>query len=235
MLRHSNGFGMGFVVLVLIACLGAAGNPGPSRAVLTTQPTEPRHKGIAERDPNTDPRLIDLTDYYTLAMTEDASGAFGYTLDMLPIGVHRVGDLQYDLRGAVQVWGQPFWNKKKYPAQVKGIRVGLKCHKLMFLHSCRWTEDEGRKIGCYVIHYANGKTAEVPIVFGKDLRDWRPLHDPGAGGPAPAWQDEDKAGNVVVLFETAWTNPRPEAEIASIDMVSAMMEAAPFLVALTAD
>jgi hypothetical protein len=238
MLKHSNGIGIEIMVLLQIACLAtAAENSGSSRAVLTTQPAKARHEGIPERDPNADPRLIDLTDYYTLALGEDASGVFGYTLDMLPKGVHRVGNVQYDLRGVVQVWGQPFGGraKKKFPEQVKAIRVGLKCRKLMFLHASRWTEDKVNKIGSYVIHYADGKTAEVPIVFGKDLRDWRPVHDPGAGGPAPAWQGCDKAGEAVVLFETAWTNPKPEAQIASIDMVSAMMEAAPFLVALTAD
>jgi hypothetical protein len=141
------------------------------------------------------------------------------------------------LRGVVQVSGQPFVDgRKKFPEAVKGIPVGLKCRKLVFLHSSRWTEDNGTKIGSYVIHYANGQTWEVPIVFGVDLRDWRPMHDPGAGdgGPAAAWQGHDKAGNEVVLFETAWANPLPLVEISSIDLASAMTTAAPFLVAVTA-
>jgi hypothetical protein len=87
-----------------------------------------------------------------------------------------------------------------------------------------------------VIHYANGQAREVPIVFGVDLRDWRPMHDRGAaaGGPVPAWQGHHNAGNEVVLFETTWANPLPLVEISSIDLISAKTDAAPFLVAVTA-
>jgi len=136
----------------------------------------------------------------------------------------------------VQVSGQQFGGAKKIPEAVKGIPVGLKCRRIAFIHASRWTEDNGTKIGSYVIHYVNGQTQEVPIVFGVDLRDWRPKHDPdaGANGPAAAWHGHDNAGNDVVLFETTWTNPQPAFEVATIDVVSAMTNAAPFLVAVTA-
>lgn len=239
MVKYLNGVGLGlFVMFQATSLAGAAAErvdqPG---AAPTTQPATPVHAGIQLRDPKADRQLIDLTNYYTLALTEDASGAFGYTLDALPMGVKQLGTVQYDLRGVVQVSSQQFDGAgEKFPEAVKGIPVGLKCHKLCFLHASRWTEDNRTKIGSYVIHYANGRTWEVPIVFGVDLRDWRPMHDPGAGdgGPAAAWQGHDKAGNEVVLFETTWTNPLPLKEIASIDLVSAMTNAAPFLVAVTA-
>ena len=82
---------------------------------------------------------------------------------------------------------------------------------------------------------------ERPRARGPD-RLWRrparleTMHDPGAvaDGPAVAWHGHDKAGNDEVLFETTWANPLPLVEIASIDLVSAMTDAAPFLVAVTA-
>lgn len=239
MVKHLNGVGIGiFVLLQATSLAGAAADRIEQPATApTTQPVKPIHAGIQLRDPKADRRLIDLTNFYTLALTEDASGAFGYTLDALPTGVKQLGTVQYDLRGVVQVSGKPFVaDGKKFPEAVKGIQVGIKCQKLCFLHASRWTEDNGTKIGSYMIHYANGRTWEVPIIFGVDLRDWRPMHDPGAGadGPAAAWQGQDKAGNDVVLFETSWVNPLPLEEIASIDLVSAMTDAAPFLVAVTA-
>jgi len=95
-----------------------------------------------------------------------------------------------------------------------------------------------------VIHYVNGDKEEIPIRFGIDLRDWTPHHDPGApavpgaqpNGPTVGWigKDKDKPAIDYVLFEKQWSNPHPDLEIVSIDLVSAMTNAAPFLVAVTA-
>ena len=233
MRKHSGGAGLGLLIVLQAAGVAPlAASPDAGRPP-STQPAAPRHPGIPSRDPKADPHQIDLTNYYTLALTEDASGAFGYTLDMLPRGIKQLGDVCYDLRGVVQVSGKAFGGKN-FPEAVKGIPVGLTCRRLMFLHASRWSDEKGRKIGRYVIHYANAQTQEVPIIFGADVRDWRDGPVSGDGGPAPAWQGNDKAPNDVALFETAWTNPLPSAQIESIDMVSAMTDAAPFLVAVTA-
>lgn len=194
--------------------------------------------GLMPRDPKADPKLIDLSKAYTLSLDEDASGVYGYTLKSLPRGLQKLGTTQYDLRGVVQVSSQEFAGRHQtFPEAVKGIRMGLKCHTLNFLHASRWTEQNGVTIGRYVIHYANGETREAPIIFGVDLRDWRPGWDPGAAGapagPTVAWQAKD-AGEDVVLFVKQWANPLPDVEVESIDMVSSMTTAAPFLVAVTA-
>jgi hypothetical protein len=201
--------------------------------------------GIVGRDRAADAKLIDLTNYYTLALNEDASGNFGYILSSLPKGVQRIGNTDYDLRGVVQVSGQQFVTaKKEFPETVKGIRVRLKCEKLFFFGATRWSEDKGVQIGTYVIHYVNGDKEEIPIRYGMDVRDWMTRRDPAtrpaanARPPVPtaAWTgaDKDKAGVEYSLFEKRWTNPHPELEIVSIDLVSSMTNAAPFLVAVTA-
>ena len=239
MVKHLNGVGLGLFVMFQATSLAVAAADRADQPVgaPTTQPARSVHAGIQLRDPKADRHLIDLTNYYTLALTEDASGALGYTLDALPTGVKQLGTVQYDLRGVVQVSGQPFVDgRKNFPEAVKGVPVGLKCRKLCFLHASRWGEDNGKKIGSYMIHYANGRTWEVPIIYGVDMCDWRSIHDADAGadGPIPAWQGHDNAGNEMGLFETAWVNPLPLEEISSIDLVSAMTTAAPFLVAVTA-
>jgi hypothetical protein len=233
----ATGLGVFFILQYARLCVADANTPA------TTQPAKAdlavaNHPGIEARDPKVDRRLIDLTGYYTLALTEDASGVFGYTLGALPRGVQQLGNVRYDLRGIVQVSSQEFVSDgKKFPKAVKGIPVGLKCQSLSFLHASRWTEVNGRRIGSYVIHYSNGQSRKVPIIFGVDLRDWRPQHDPGAqgNGPIAAWRAQDDAGRDVVLFATAWTNPLPDVQISSIDVVSTMTNAAPFLVAVTAE
>lgn len=207
-----------------------------------TQPAPPPHepgkvRGVLPRDAAADPRLIDLAPHYTLGLDEDASGAFGYTLSALPGGVHKLDQTTYDLRGIVQLSGKEFVAiGKAFPQSVTGIKVAQKAQKLCFLHASRWIEDEGVQIAIYVIHYADGQTQEVPIRFGVELRDWKPQHDPRAGGAGPpvGWKGKDAHGGDIVLFELAWTNPRADVEIQTIDLVSMMKDAAPFVVAITA-
>lgn len=212
-------------------------NPPSTQPVAENINHEPgKVLGVLPRDPNADRKSIDLTKNYTLGLDEDASGRYGYTLSILPKGIQKLGNVQYDLRGIVQVSGKVFAARNKvFPEAVKGIQVGLKCHTLYFLHASRWTEQNGTQIGSYIIHYANGQTRQIPIIFGVDLRDWLPSWDPGAAaiGPPVGWQGRD--GNLdIVLFEKQWPNPLPDVEISSIDMVSSMTDAAPFLVAVTA-
>lgn len=251
MTQHMITVGLGLCFIFAAASIVAAGDGAgkdaspkgqkdatPAQPAPASNPHEPGNApGVQPRNPKADATLIDLTNFYTLALNEDASGVYGYTLETLPRGVQKLGPVQYDLRGVVQVSGQQFGGAKNgFPEAVKGIRVGLKCRVLSFLHASRWTEDYGTKIGHYAIHYANGDTWEIPILFGVDVRDWRPMHDPDAPahGPVVAWRGRDKAGLEIVLFQTQWANPLPDVQITSIDLVSSMTNAAPFLVAVTA-
>lgn len=244
--------GVGFAFVIGVApYLAADGGAAKDATRVAQQPATPatqpatannKHEpgkiaDLQPRDPRADPKLIDLSRYYTLGLSEDASGALGYTLDLLPRGVQQLGKTQYDLRGIVQVSSREFVAiKKDFPASVRGIKVGVTCRTLSFLHASRWTDDEGAQIGTYLIHYANGQIREMPIRFGIELRDWKPQHDPGANaiGPPIAWRAADRHGAETMLFETEWTNPIPDVRIATIDMVSTMADAAPFLVAVTA-
>jgi hypothetical protein len=60
-----------------------------------------------------------------------------------------------------------------------------------------------------------------------------------AHGLVIAWQGANgksrPQGKTVRVFTTAVANPRPEVEIASLDFVSTMAQAAPFLLAITAE
>ena len=67
---------------------------------------------------------------------------------------------------------------------------------------------------------------------------WTWLDDSGATNatkPTPVWQVTKPPGITLRLFRTTWTNPRPDLEIKTLDFISAMSKAGPFLVALTAE
>lgn len=235
------------LLLVGTARTFAADNPPAkpgtdSAAPPATQPANAGHepgsvRNVPPRDPQADPKLIDLTRFYTLSMDDDVTGRYGYTLAALPKGIQLLGNTRYDVRGIVQVSSSEFAGRGiKFPESVTGIRVGTKCHALKFLQASRWTVDNGTRIGTYVIHYANGSDVKLPIVFGVNLRDWRPMHDPTPkiDGPVLAWKGADKDGKEFLLFESEWINPEPDLDVASIDLTSTMTTAAPFLVAITA-
>jgi len=88
-----------------------------------------------------------------------------------------------------------------------------------------------------VVHYSDGESREVPIVYGEHVQDWWMAEPVGAGsGLNVVWQGENHAspgGPAVGIYLTTWENPMPEQEIASIDYCSAMANSAPFLIAIT--
>jgi hypothetical protein len=194
------------------------------------------------RDPQAKPGLIDLTAYYNAALTESWHGNAGNDLSSLPSGVQNFAGVDYDVRGIVQL-GSKDLAAARFPARVDGIKVHQKCARLHFLHSAGYgnLNNEGEQIGSYIVHFAtNRMTLEIPIIYGRDVRNWHRM-----AGEQPstdlnlAWRGTNAVSadshNFIRLFTTTWVNVVPGVDIESIDFVSSMGKAAPFLIAITAD
>jgi len=115
------------------------------------------------------------------------------------------------------------------------------CQRLHFLHAAIAAFDlaDGAQIGRYVIHRQNGRTDEIPIIIGQQMAHWRKLTNE-TSNLAIAWvQTEESAAKEkkqpARLFKMTWENPWPEMAIKSVDLISTHSNAAPFLVAITAD
>ncbi len=145
-----------------------------------------------------------------------------------------------------------------HPKRVPGIIVERNCSRLHFLHACRWGAygkrgdgfghwvPDGTPIGYYEVIYEDGSSAAVPIVYGHDVRDWWSVWDKMKPCPSSTvvWtgtNDHLETRREVSpdfpplrLFHTAWTNPRPDLAVTSIDVVSVDAVPAPFCVAITA-
>jgi hypothetical protein len=201
-------------------------------------------KSYPPRDSKTAPQLLDLTPFYNARLTDTWHGgenATGNDLAALPAGVQNLAGVDYDVRGVIQLASKaPTANR--FPTNAAGIKVNQKCEKLHFLHSAAFgnVRDEGKQIGVYVLHFAaNQMRLEVPIIYGKDVRDWHYWAAEKDAQPAlkVAWKGENKtsqnAGSYVRLFETTWTNLVPNVELESIDFVSSMSQPAPFLLSIT--
>ncbi|HTA30827.1 MAG TPA: hypothetical protein VK731_10080 [Candidatus Cybelea sp.] len=215
-----------------------AGDPSPN----TAEKAAPAAGSYPARDPQAKPGLIDLTAYYNAALTDSWHGNSKNDLSSLPSGVQNFAGVDYDVRGIMQL-GSKDRAAEKFPTRIDGIKVQQKCARLHFLHSAGFgnVNNEGEQIGSYIVHFStNRMQLEIPIIYGRDVRNWHRM-----AGEQPstelnlAWRGTNGVSadshNYIRLFTTTWVNVVPAMEIESIDFVSAMGKAAPFLIAITAD
>ena len=207
--------------------------------------TGERVKGVPPRDPTTKKSLIDLSSCYNGSLREGwlpstVAGTTAQKAFPIPFGVSKFDGLDFDVRGVVQLSG----NRMKqaggeFPEKVLDIRAGLKCKRLHFLHAAGWAANNyvplGTQIGTYVVHYADNSEREIPIVTGENLRDWVPHDEDEVSQGTVVWKDKTPGGLTARIYKCQWENPQSEIEIKSIDFVSKMTDASPFLIAITAE
>jgi hypothetical protein len=186
------------------------------------------------------PDLVDLGAYYTTSLDDDWLVKPGANLASLPKGVQGFARACFDVRGLIQLAGKKADEATgiSFPKSITGIKIGAKVRTLHFLQGASWSADVDTKIGEYVLHYADGKTATVPIVYGRSVVDWWVNADSIVPTDAKiAWTGENEASHKleyeIQLYTYTVNNPRPGGEIATIDFVSTGSDSAPFLVAMT--
>jgi hypothetical protein len=192
------------------------------------------------RDPDARKQLLDLSGFYNGMLTESWHGNRGNDLRSLPSGVQTLSGVDFDIRGVVQLANK---SSTKWPREVKGIPVGLKCRRLHFLHAAGWgkPKDDGKQIGSYIAHFATYQIRlEIPIYYGRSVRDWHIQAGETAADKElkVAWTGSNeltRGRDSLRLFLTTWENLVPDIEIETLDYVSAMADPAPFLVAITAE
>jgi hypothetical protein len=213
-------------------------------AAAARSPELPRR--IPARLPEASARLLDLSEHYNAPLTETWLPtnvvASGNDLSAVPRGIQQFGGVEFDVRGLIQLSGSALENLGgRFPKEVSGIRIGRKCRRLHFLHGAAWGALSGTHVGSYVIHYTNGDSREVRIIFGQNVSEWwgPATQAPLITGAAVAWTGNNVAtrglGMSVRIYQMAWLNPLPEVEIGSIDFKSALERSAPFLIAVTSE
>jgi hypothetical protein len=187
--------------------------------------------------------LLDLTDFYNAMLTESWHGSRGNDLASLSQGLQTFEGVQFDVRGIVQL-GSKSPSANKFPNQARGIQVHQKCQRIHFLHAAGFgnAADEGKQVASCIVHFATNQVRlEIPVFYGRDLRNWHVLAEEPAApeGLKVAWTGQNAvskaANNNIRLFLTTWTNLIPTAEIESLDYVSSMAGPAPFLIAITVE
>jgi hypothetical protein len=164
----------------------------------------------------------------------------GNTLASLPTGEQTFHGIMFQVgEGVIQLGSTVLQDK---PAKVTGIPVGKKFSKLHILHATGFfLSEQDTPIGAYTVHYEDGTSATIPIIYGKDVLDWwkYPANPEPTRGKV-AWEGENEGargfGATIRLYLTTWENPHPAKTVTSIDYASTMdTDCAPFCVAITVE
>ena len=164
----------------------------------------------------------------------------------MPLGRQMVGKIPFDIidpaknhnRAALILRGS---HCPKLPAKITSIKIGGKYKRLFFLHGIGW--NAGGEAGRYRFHYQDGQTCDFVLMEGKNIGDWWSVSDlPDAW---PGITATNGLGQNIGLFVAAWTNPRPDVTIVSMDFLSvgsdetinysSASSCIPFLVAVTGE
>jgi hypothetical protein len=197
---------------------------------------------IIPRSPEAGPDLVDLSEYFNTCPDDDWFNHAGHDLQDLPKGIQKLGGVKFDIRGMIVLAGTQSMGVTgvAFPEAVNGIKVNLKGRKLHFLQACGWSAEAGAKLGEYIIHYSDGQTRSAPILYQNNIMDWwvRPEDNPPTEAEE-VWRGQNpstrNAGFETHLIKYSWKNPLPDVEITTIDFVSDVIAAAPFLLAITVE
>jgi hypothetical protein len=195
---------------------------------------------------------ISLKDKANQSFMDNFHGdAAGNNLKDFPQGEQKFGDIPFTIgEKCMQLSSKIVSN---FPEKIEGISVNLKCDKLHILHATGYgggpnAEDsaghckDGTEIGEYIVRYEDATTEKIPIVYGKDVRDWFFVQDEKDPDRSKVvWKGENensKQYNAKLrVYLTAWTNPKTDKKIKTIDFVSFgdKTPCAPFCLGLTAE
>jgi beta-galactosidase len=186
----------------------------------------------------------------------DERGWFGgdkaFTFRDMPSGSQRFAEVPFDIYqfatspvpNAIMLRGSGVPNNP--PEQVSGIPVNRRADAIFFLHAARIDQranDQERREGKrfelarYVVHYADGQMAEVPVLAEIDVDEFRQESPRAIAGAQIGWTTPYAGTNQhAVSYIKQWNNPRPDVQISSIDITPGEHRdrGVPVLLAITA-
>ena len=194
-------------------------------------------------------KTIDLKPFLNRTLTDSIAGTGkDNNLSALAAGIHTFDGVSFDVQGVVKLQGKSLASEnEKFPTRIN-IPISHKCSRLYLLHGAAHLDTPGNLIAWLILHYQDGSKARIDINGGEHVLDWwGPIYNTDSGigryTTSPdaelAWagSNPDIKENAddfsLRLYKTAFANPHPERTISSIDYVSALSGASPFLAGLT--
>lgn len=169
---------------------------------------------------------IDLTAFYDKSGSWDRGSEFAE----VPRGPVTLAGVPFEVNGLLRLSGRSARNDNKpYRDEVKDIPVNKKFARLHMLHILSYSTSQETPYARVVLRYADGTSTMFPMIYGQHARDWHrskyeypsALGDPNS---KVVWRGEYDStpvnGKTLRIFKTMFTNPKPELEVASIDLYS---------------
>jgi tetratricopeptide (TPR) repeat protein len=200
---------------------------------------------VPAREPGASKNLIDLTSFFNLALTDSLlSGRPGNDAGTLPSGIQVLDGVEFDVRGVIQLSSKDLRSKvdERFPIAVTNIPISRKLKSFHVLHGAGYAETNGAIVGFYILHYHDGESASLPIIYGEHVIDWSRRKNSSRNelpGASLAWTGRNKAadleGLTLRLYRAKFTNARPNEEVDSMSFASSMSHTALFLFAITVE
>jgi hypothetical protein len=194
---------------------------------------------------------INLKPYVNCKLTDplaDQPDQKDHTLAALPAGVQTYGGVPFDVQGLIQLNGPSVQTGiKLWPLEVKDIAIGHPFNKLHILHGAFHIDGPGAHLtfAKLILHYADGSHEVLELVGGTHALRCTSASVPPMLSMIQAPQSElawlganpylkkTNPGASLHLYRTTLDNPRPGAQVTTIDYLSTMVNPGPFLAGLT--
>ena len=195
-------------------------------------------------------RPIDLTPCANRSFADDVAddGKGGWTdqgpdadLRSFPTGKQSFGNVPFTIgsgaKSIVVLASENRPGKENMPWDVT-VPIGGVVEGLYFIHGAAYCGD-GQNVGIYHVNYADGSTEDIPVIGGRNVRDWA---DPNTGGFARerqtrtvvAWTGKCKAFPSTSVYMMLWVNPLPDKPVVSVRFSNPTRQGVIGLIGLTA-
>ncbi len=148
------------------------------------------------------------------------------TLGTRPGGVMLHGLLNRDVPGEMP----PGTSRIAYPNAVL-LPVHARAQRLSFLHATAYAAEDGALVGTYQLRYADGRTVDIPLHYGREIRALDDDTSAATVSTDPVHWGKTNAPLSLRLLR--WKNPRPTVEIVALEFRAEHPYAAPILFGVT--
>ena len=204
---------------------------------------------VGELPPDTSYRQIDLTPYATRSLADDVAedGKGGWSdqgpdadLRDLPTGKQRFHDVPFAIgtgqKSIIVLASKSRPDKQGLPGEIT-VPVGCNVEGLYFIDAMAYGGDGSTAL--YQVQYADGTAANIPLICGKNIRDWASKnvggfpHERGTV-TVPAWTGKCKTFSPIAVYMTLWVNPQPGKVVTAVRFANPTREPVVALIGLTA-
>jgi hypothetical protein len=161
-----------------------------------------------------------------------------------PAGGLQVFDgVPFQVDGVIQFRStSPRAPEDQLPLRAKVIRVGRRFTRLHLFHFSEFSGPAGEPVAKFILHGVDGKDAESVVRYDIHLQDWSHFpRGPVSQDPNThcAWaapnRDEPDNPWLTMLWHTMLPNPRPDVEVASLEVRSLLSQVRYTLAAVTTE